>query len=240
MLGLVAAVVLSAPACWDIYDQALRHRAASSQPSYVEYTQRTVLSADGGEVERADASMSWRSDGLTRVRDDRFPGFTFVTDRPDPGPPQLGPYGMSRLSWLPIESDVPLVGQVRAHDAKSCTNVGVETYRGHRVYHLVLEPNDDSRPSVKELWIDTESADIWKVIVSGYLTVVDADEPRRPLVDFAIELSAQGPYVMIDHITWSYRLRVYSQYSELFGEYYLGGYSYPSKMDSRVFDSRIH
>lgn len=240
MLGFVVAAVLSAPACWDIYDQALRHRAASSQPPYVQYTQRTVLSADGSEVERANASMSWRSDGLTRVRDDRFPGFTFVTDRPDPGPPQLGPYGASRLSWLPTPSGIPLIGQVRAHDATSCTNLGIESYRGHQVYHLMLEPYDNGKPSVKELWIDTASADIWKAVVSGYLTLTDADEARRPLIDFAIELSPQGPYVMIDHITWSYRVRVYSQYSELFGEYYLGGYSYPTTMDDRVFDSHIH
>ncbi len=239
MLGLLTAlsISLTGSPCWDIYDAAMLARAASPQPPYIVYLERTSLLQDGFQLVRANAVIQYRQDGLARVADDRFDGYTYLTDHVDPGPPELGPYGSARATWLPSPGGLvaPEISDVRTHEAKACTNLGVESYRGHTTYHLEFTPYSLGRPSLKDMWIDTSTKQIWKVVVSGYLRFTDLDNTHDPLVDFAVELSQEGPYVMVDHVTWSYRQPVYSQFSNLFGEYTMWDFQYPPRLSNDVF-----
>jgi hypothetical protein len=83
------------------------------------------------------------------------------------------------------------------------------------------------------MWVDTKSKDIWKLIVSGY--VIFADIPEKPLTDFQVELGYAGPYLVVNHVTWAYRLRSYSQYENLFGEYYFTGFDFPASLPNSLF-----
>jgi hypothetical protein len=241
MLTLLAALSFTGSSCWDIFDSAMQARAASPHPAYVQYMERITLQQDGYQLLRSDARIRYRQDGLARVEDDRFSGYSYVTNHIDPGPPELGPYGAERATWLPSPGDMAAreIGDVKAHVAKSCENLGVEDYRGHRTYHLTFTPYAPEKPSLKALWIDSSTLQIWKVVVSGYLRF-NEDASHAPVVDFAVELAQEGPYVMVDHVTWSYREQVYSQISNLFGEYTMGDYQYPPHLNNDLFASSDH
>jgi hypothetical protein len=222
--------------CWPIYDAAVTRRATEAQPAYVTYRESIVESADQDPFVTSDARIVYRSDGVARVEDRRFSGFSYVTNRLEPGPPLLGPYGDARASWLPLtDAPFPLIGSVRVHLGATCTNLGTEQYHGHTTYHLQLTPKDPTRPSVKALWIDTQSLQIWKVIASGHLLFQDGQSKQSPLADFQVELAQEGPYVVVDHVTWQYNLRVYSQFEDLFGEYYMSDFAYPENVAAAEF-----
>jgi hypothetical protein len=235
LLGALTMAALTGQSCWDLYDESVRRRAAASHPHYVQYDLRTSVIEDGFPMVHARAAIAYRDDGLARVDDDRFNGNTFVTDHVEPGPPELGPYGSERAAWLPIDSALPLIGDVHTRPAKACVNLGLERLHDRLVYHLVLVPRDANRPAVKGLWIDAGTATIWKVKVSGYLFFVNGDFGAEPLVDFEVEMAQAGPYVMVDHVTWSYAMPVFSQTSNLFGEYYFSNFAYPVNEPSAVF-----
>ncbi|HEY8314380.1 MAG TPA: hypothetical protein VIG51_09430 [Candidatus Baltobacteraceae bacterium] len=233
---VLLAAALGAPACWDIYDGALRHRAAAAHPAYVSYDERQQLIDDNFLLVSSSAHVEYRDDGVARVMDTRFNNEPFVTRRADPGPPELGPYGKDRESWLPVdELQMPLrvIGDVRAHGDIQCVLAGSEVYKGHNTYHLVFQNTPRDRPAVKAMWVDTRSKDIWKLVVSGFVVFTDMETP--PLTDFEVELRYAGPYLVVDHVTWKYRLREYSQYDNLFGEYYFTGFDFPPSLPDSLF-----
>lgn len=242
LLSALALLAITAqPPCWTVYDTALMHRASESQPAYVTYNESIAMSADDYPLVDSTARIAYRADGLARVDDRRFNGYTYVTDHVEPGPPLLGPYGDHRDAWLPLtDTPFPLIGSVRTHGSATCTNLGFELYHGHATYHLQLESAGPPHPSVKDLWIDTGSFEVWKVIASGHLLFVDAQSNQRPLADFQVELAQEGPYVVVDHVTWSYNLRVYSQYESLFGEYYMSDFAYPQQVAPAEFAIHVH
>ncbi|MDQ2993266.1 MAG: hypothetical protein M3R30_10685 [Candidatus Eremiobacteraeota bacterium] len=242
MLASVLALALGGQACWDLYDGAMRHRAAAAHPAYVQYDENTALHIDGYPIVSATATVRYRSDGLARVEDSRFVDYSWVTDHVEPGPPELGPYGKNRSAWLPMdEPGLPsVIAEVRKHGAAACTNLGLEQLHGHLAYHLKITPFDASRPSLKALWIDADTAEIWKVVVSGRLFVIDGPQENSPVVDFEVELAAEGSYVMVQHVTWHYRMPIYSQYSNYFGEYYLSNFHYPNALPPVTFALNNH
>ncbi|MGZ3497802.1 MAG: hypothetical protein ACXWNK_15175 [Vulcanimicrobiaceae bacterium] len=235
--SVILAVVLGAPACWDVFDGALRHRAAAPHPEYVVYDVRQSLIDDNLPLMSSRAHVEYRDDGLARVSDSRFDDEPFVTRRTDPGPPELGPYAKDRLSWLPaneLQMPLPVIADVRAHADLTCRIAETPVYKGHTTYHLVFPNAPADRPSVKEMWVDTQTQDIWKVIVSGYVVFTDR-EGAQPLTNFEVELAYAGPYLVVDHVTWSLRLRQYSQWDQLFGEYYFSGFNFPKAMPDSWF-----
>lgn len=234
--AMFLAAIAGGPACWDIFDGALSRRAAASHPAYVSYDSRQRLIDDNLPLMNSTAHIEYRDDGVARVTDSRFDDEPFVTRRADPGPPELGPYGKDRISWLPVEDvQVPMrvIGDVHAHGSVRCVLADTETYKGHETYRLIFENTPHDRPAVKSIWIDTRSRDIWKVIVSGY--VVFTDVADSPLTDFQVELGYAGPYLVVRHVTWAYRLHEFSQYEDLFGEYYFTGFRFPPSMPAAIF-----
>jgi len=242
LLGTLALLAATAQTpCWTIYDAALMHRAAEAQPAYVTYDESITERDDEFPLVDSVARIAYRSDGLARVDDRRFNGYTYVTDHVEPGPPLLGPYGEARNTWLPLaDPQFPVIGDVRAHGGATCTNLGIEQYHGHSTYHLQLDANDPNRPSVKAMWVDTDSLEVWKVVASGHLLFVDASTNLRPLADFEVELAQEGSYVVVDHVTWSYQLHEYSQWSNLFGEYYMTDFAYPGQVAPDEFAIHVH
>jgi len=233
---VIAGLVLlaaSGQSCWSIYDDAMRHRAAAAHPAYVQYAEHTAIREDGEQIVRADATVRYRQDGLARIEDSRFDHYSWVTDHPEPGPPELGPFGSGRNAWLPLEADSPVIADVRTHGAAACTDLGIERLHDHLVYHLAITPADAHRPSLKAIWIDADTSEVWKVVVSGRLIMINGGD--EPIVDFEVELAPEGPYVMVDHVTWKYREPVFSQYADLFGEYYMSDFRYPQAMPPVTF-----
>lgn len=235
---LVLAAMVGTPPCWDVYDTALRRRAAAAHPAYVTYDEYISLIANDQQIVRSTAHIDYRDDGVARVSDTRFDNDPFVTLTTDPGPPELGPYGEGRLSWLPLESvdsaRMRVIGDVHAHGTRSCTLRGVVAYHGHRTYRVIIGNTPLDRPAVKELLIDTQSFDIWKVVARGFVLFKGTDS-TPPLTDFQVELGYAGPYLVVDHVTWHYRLRQYSQYDRLFGEYYFSDFDFPKSMPATLF-----
>jgi len=118
----------------------------------------------------------------------------------------------------------------------SCSYDGIERYKDHDTYRLTFTSEFQQKPALKALWIDVHNAEIWKVILSGYLPIALGDNPANArLTDFEVELEQQGPYLVVDHVTWKYRYHEYDQYSDLFGEYYYSGFEFPSQLPVTVF-----
>jgi hypothetical protein len=233
MLALAATAAI--PPCWDVFDSALRHNASAPHPAYVSYDERISVTEDRAPLVSSVAHIDYRDDGLARVRDERFDFAPIVTRHTEPGPPELGPYGPARWMWLPQEQALPIIARVRSQGDLQCSVADTETYKGHNTYHLIFSGPNTQRPSLKAMWVDTGTHDVWKVIVSG--PVIFADDPGAPtaLADFEVELEYVGPYLIVDHVVWSYRRRIYSQYADYFGEYTLGGFSFPHSLPTSYF-----
>lgn len=232
----------AAPGCWDLTFSAIEHRAAAPHPPFITYSETLEIQRDGLPYMRSRASIAYRDDGVVRIADDRFMDRPYVTTASEPGPPELGPYRDRRSAWLPLpESDYnfPLIGRVRTKPrGMTCENLGREEYRGHDTYHLGFSSAQPEKPSLKALWIDAGSGDIWKVILSGLVPVVaqSAGGGSR-LTDYEIELEQDGPYLVVDHVTWKYNEREYSQTSRFFGEYYYSSFDFPAALPAGYFGS---
>ena len=111
----------------------------------------------------------------------------------------------------------------------------IEEYKGHRSYRLVFGNLAQNKPAIKAIWIDVASQDVWKLIVSGYINFVDANQ-APPLADFQVELGYAGPFLVVNHVVWQLRQREYSQYANYFGEYTLSGFTFPNRLPSNYFE----
>ena len=244
LCAITRASAAALPDCWDLAYGAIHHRAAAPHPPFILYNERMVINGDGLPLLQAREEVIYRDDGLARISDDRFMGHPYLTNATDPGPPELGPYGKRRSMWLPLQeadySTLPLIGAVRSKNASglACSNDGFERYNDHDTYRLSFTTAFPDKPALKALWIDTHTSEIWKVILSGYLPIALSDNPKNALLaDFEVELEQQGPYLVVDHVTWKYRYHQYDQYSNLFGEYYYSGFEFPSRLPLSVFQT---
>jgi hypothetical protein len=233
--ALVLAALGATPPCWDVFDAALRHSASAVHPPYVTYSERILVSEDGAPLMRSVAHVDYRDDGLSRVSDERFNFEPFVTRHAEPGPPELGPYGKGRVMWLPETDGLPIIAHVRTLGSITCNIADEESYKGHTTYHLVFGGGQAERPALKALWIDTRSHDVWKVILTGPVTFWDDPEHTRGLAEFQVELGYSGPYLVVNHVVWSYTRQQYSQYVNYFGEYTYEEYSFPEALPASYF-----
>lgn len=236
MLHLIALAALAALSpCWSIYDAALSHSARAVHPPYVSYDEKISVTADGSPVFTSAAAIDYRDDGLARVSDERFDFEPIVTRATEPGPPVIGPYGKSRAMWEPTAPGVPVIADVRSEGSVNCALAGEETYKAHDTYHLVFTGAPDSKPHLKELWVDRNTKDIWKLIVTGPVPLLDDRGEPRGLAEFQVELGYRGTHLVVNHVVWSYRLREYSQYVDYFGEYVFDGFKFPASLPSSYF-----
>jgi hypothetical protein len=231
---LVLAAALGVPPCWDIFDSALRASAQAQHPAYVTYGEHITITQDDQPLVETTAYIDYRDDGTARVRDERFDFAPIITHHTEPGPPELGPYGEQRQTWLPQVDLYPTIANVHVSGNIACTLHDVEIYKGHSAYHLLFS-YATNHPSLKELWVDTQTATIWKVIVSGYVNFADDSGGAPPLADFEVEVGYDGPYLVVNHVVWSYRRRVYSQFSNYFGEYTMSGFDFPRDLPASYF-----
>lgn len=232
--ALLLAAVGVMPSCWDLFDSALRHSANAAHPPYVTYSERILVSEDEMPVLRSTAHVDYRDDGLARVSDERFNFQPFVTRHAEPGPPELGPYGKGREMWLSDPEGLPIIAQVRTLGSVTCTIAGREEYKEHDTYHLAFTGAPANRPTLKDLWIDARSRDIWKLIVTGPVTFWD-DQGKRGLAEFQVELGYSGPYLVVNHVVWSYSRHEFSQQVNYFGEYTFTGFTFPSELPAAYF-----
>ncbi|MBC5815901.1 MAG: hypothetical protein GIW97_05095 [Candidatus Eremiobacteraeota bacterium] len=237
-----AAAQAAPPNCWDVTYAALRHRAAAPHPPYITYAESAELIVDGKTLMQSRPQITYRDDGALRIDDD---GFVYVTRNAVPGPPELGPYGNRRSMWLPMDDaadpSLPLIGTVHSRNrTMSCANEGIELYKDHETYRLAFNTVFPNRPSLKALWVDTRTSEIWKVIVSGAVPVgFSSDERRVGLADFEVELAPYDNYVVVNHVTWKFNFREYSQTATFFGEYYYHGFEFPKVVPAGFFSSQI-
>ena len=237
-----ASAQVGRPDCWELTYAALRHRAVAPHPAYISYHETVDLSLDGRELVQSRPEITYRDDGVLRVDDD---GFVYVTNHAVPGPPELGPYGDRRSMWLPVDenqSNLPLIGTVSTRSrTMSCRNDGLEVYKDHDTYRLTFNTIHPNRPSLKALWIDARTSEIWKVIVSGNVPVGFSNDDRGPvgLADFEVELAPYEQYVLVNHITWKYSFREFSQTANFFGEYYYSSFGFPKDVPPGFFSRQV-
>jgi hypothetical protein len=232
---LVLAAAFASSQCWNIFDAALRHSASAAHPPYVSYDVLTRITEDQQPLIYSRAHIDYRDDGLARVLDERFNFEPIITRVTEPGPPVIGPYGSRRAAWLPQDPDLPIIADVRTQGSIVCA-LNSEMYRGYPTYHLSFSGGHISdRPAVKAMWVDRRSQDVWKLIVSGPVAFADDPGGEHPLADFEVELGYTGPYLLVNHVVWSYRRREFSQYATYFAEYTLSSYSFPSELPSSYF-----
>lgn len=226
---------LSQAFCWNMYDKALVHSAAAPRPAYVSYSERTSMFVDGEPLERTNARIDYRDDGLARIADERFDYIPFVTRTLDPGPPEIGPYGASRELWMPSAADIKTIAAVRARGSVACTVRGVETLQGRDVYHLAFTGANVARPHLDDLWIDTVTTDVLKVALTAPAPIDDGLNGRPSFAHYDVVLRNEGPYELVDTVTWVYRRRIYSQQAQYSGEYSFADYTFPQALPPSYF-----
>ncbi|MDQ2664328.1 MAG: hypothetical protein M3Y18_09935, partial [Candidatus Eremiobacteraeota bacterium] len=115
---MIASLLLSSifgVPCWDMLDDAIRRRASAVHPAYVSYDERIFVQENRVPLMRSTTHVDYRDDGLARVADERFSNVPYITTREEPGPPELGPYGNGRESWLSANGPgLKLIGDVRS------------------------------------------------------------------------------------------------------------------------------
>ncbi|GAC1656240.1 MAG: hypothetical protein NVS9B12_07890 [Vulcanimicrobiaceae bacterium] len=225
------------PDCWTVTFAALKHRAASAHPPYISYAEAGSIMQDERTLLSTHPTIVYRDDGILRVTDN---GFTYLTRTAEPGPPELGPYGDRRSMWLPIDESadpsLPLIGSVHTRSSMlKCTNQGIDVFKDHVTYKLAFTTRYPDRPSLKTLWIDTRSWEIWKVVVSGPAPVVMGGGRGLPLADFEIELTQVDEYVVVSHVTWKFSFHEFWQTSNFFGEYYYSAFEFPKAVPPDYF-----
>lgn len=235
MLATLVLAALAAPPCWDVFDTALRTSALSVHPAYVTYDERISITQNDRRWVESLAFVDYRDDGLARVRDERFDFVPVLTRHTEPGPPELGPYGPGRDAWLPHDQTLPVIASVRAQGDLTCTVRDREIYKGHDTYVLRFGGVPDTRPSIKSLWVDAHSGIVWKVILSGYVRIVDDNGITPALTDFEVELGYSGRYLVVQHVVWELRHKEYSQSSHYFGEYTFSNYEFPQSLPATYF-----
>lgn len=232
--ALLLAALGAMPPCWDVFDSALRHSAGALHPPFVTYSERITVSEDGAPVLRSMAHVDYRDDGVARVADERFNFEPIITRHAEPGPPELGPYGSGRAMWQPDPAGLPVIASVRTLGNVTCT-CREEPYKSHDTYHLAFSGAPAGRPTLKDLWVDTRSQDVWKLVVTGPVTFWDDPQKSRALAEFQVELGYSGPYLVVNHVVWSYSRSEYSQYVRYFGEYTYSGYEFPAALPDWYF-----
>lgn len=237
--ALILAVLTTTPSCWDIFDGALRHSASAAHPPYVTYSERIDVTANREPLIFSLARVDYRDDGVSRVEDERFNYEPFVTRHAEPGPPELGPYGKRRAMWqLDADDNLPTIAHVRSGGNVGCM-AAEEPYKGHDTYHLAFTGGLPGRPGLKALWVDAQSSEIWKLIISAPVTFIE--DPKHPngLAEFQVELAYIGPYLVVQHVVWTYRRQEYAQWVDYFGEYTYSDYAFPSELPASYFGGDI-
>ncbi|HET9095514.1 MAG TPA: hypothetical protein VFN37_02535 [Candidatus Baltobacteraceae bacterium] len=237
MIHLLLAALTATPSCWDIYDKALTHSAASAHPPYITYDERISITDDDESLLRSAAHIDYRDDGMARVADERFDYAPILTREVEPGPPELGPYGPGRSMWLAPPPGVPTIAVLRARGMVRCANEGMERLKSREVYHLAFRGANPARAHLDDLWIDAHSYDIWRLRVTGPVALLASANSSIGLGKYDVEMAYQGPYLVVDHVVWSYRERIYSQYADYTGEYTFSDFAFPRELPPSFFAS---
>jgi hypothetical protein len=135
---------------------------------------------------------------------------------PEPGPPELGPYASARGTWLGAPAELATIARLRVAGDLECTTAGRENYAGHDVYHLTFVSRTPVLPDVSDLWVDAQSADVWKL--SGYGPVFFTDGAKR-IAQFSVDFIYVGPYLLVNHVLWTSGLYT--------GEYRMRNFAFP-------------
>jgi hypothetical protein len=233
--AIVAAAILATTpraraddACWHLVFAAMRHDAAAPHPQYISYSENVDIVANRHPFLYYDIDIVYRDDGLAYVDDARY-GQPFVSDELDPGPPVLGPYGKARSGWLLTGlpgGQLPTIASVENVPQRPCTDEGDETIDGVRYAHLVLGAADPSRPAPKEIWINRQSFEIPRLIVSGYLLHQSYAIFEHRLADYQVDLQNLDGYAVVRTIRWTSRIRWYAQSTKFDAVYTFGNYRF--------------
>jgi len=63
LASLVLSAVIGSPSCWQIFDEALRRRAAAPHPTYVTYNERISVMVNAHPLMESRAHIDYRDDG---------------------------------------------------------------------------------------------------------------------------------------------------------------------------------
>lgn len=222
-----------ADACWQLVYKTIERSASAPHASFTQYSERGSIVQDGSVLQRETIQVLYRDDGLALVDDSRW-AEPLVSNALEPGPPVLGPYGARRSVWLALddtELPYPLIGDVHTHPLTTC-EMRDELYHGAMATRIDLPQASQNKPGLQTMWLDPASGNVRKIVVMGRLVFRGSDPSTDPhFAPFEIEFAQVGPYTVVRHVTWRFNLHYYSQTSQLFGEYYYDGYSFPVRPD---------
>lgn len=219
--------------CWQLLYKAMEHSAAAAHAPYISYAESIRITQDGRRYERANATVTYRDDGLAYIDDDRWV-HPFVSTVLEPGPPVLGPYGSERTSWLSFQqvtdAPIPVIAETRNY-RRACIDQGDEMVDGSRSAHLVVADAPEDRPALKAIWVDRSTFEVRRAVVSQWLTFLYdySGKKGQQLVDYTIAVEEINGYSVIKQVNWEYTYRVFSQYSTISAEYNFDGFHFDSQ-----------
>jgi hypothetical protein len=229
---LEAASARGSDACWRLLYDALARSAGAAHAPFVTYSETIRLDQDGQTLERARAAITYRDDGVASIDDDRF-ARPFLSEVQDPGPPVLGPYGERRAAWTSFGDDdapLPVIADTQTPHRHECVDRGDDVIEGGAYAHLTFPDAALDRPALKAVWIDRNTLQIRRAVVTGWLQFfVEGLSVEHALTDYTLQLTQVEGHTVLEQVNWQYAYRSYGETSMIEEEYRFGGYRFDAQ-----------
>jgi hypothetical protein len=240
------------PDAVSILRNAEKAARANPDPQYIVYDMHEIFVHHGKQF-TFDYHVWYRADGkglMQNAAKDRagnheqrfgypFPSspdanfLLYATPPPTPAPtsinlPSPGPSGATAPPLIGIQA-------ITANRYYSVSLVGTEDYQGHSAYHLALLPLtgvDEKSHPWKDLWVDTNTFEIWK----AHARANGSKGPATGALEATIQFEPVGPYWMISQASGDGEVHLGFISDSGHYEYYFSGFDFPDSLPDWYFD----
>ena len=239
------------PSALVIFETAQQVARNNPDPPYMSYQMHEIF-VHHGKPFTYDYRVWYRSDGKGLMQDlaadprgghePRF-GYPFPV-APDDNillyatpaprstvPPPIGgtpaPSGKPTPKVIAVES----VTADRYYDVQF---IGIEDVDGHQTYHIGLQAHDpaDRDHPWKDMWIDTQTFEVWKAHAAGS----GSKGPATGSIDADVWFGPVGDYWLITHAQGDGAVRLAFISDSGHYEYYFSGFGFPNTIPDWYFD----
>jgi hypothetical protein len=237
-----------------IFSTAQRVARENPDPPYMTYQMHEIF-VHHGKPFNYDYRVWYRSDGKGMMQDmapSRNGGHTPIFGYPFPvapddnillyatpaprstvpppvGSPQTMPSGVPTPAVLGVQS-------VTADRYYKVWFVGIEDFDGHHTFHIGMQSlNDDRTHPWKDMWVDTQTFEVWKAHASGS----GSKGPATGSVEADVWFGQVGSYWLITRAQGDGQVRMAFLSDSGHYEYYFSAFGFPNTLPDWYFDPAL-
>ena len=237
-----------------IFSKAQRVAQANADPPFMTYQMHEIFVHHGHQF-NYDYRVWYRYDGKGMMQDmapgrngghePRF-GYPFPV-APDDNillyatpaprstvpPPVGGPLPEASGKPTPAVLAIQTVSADRYYDVWF---VGTEDLDGHHTFHIGMRSiNDDRNHPWKDMWVDTQTFEVWKAHASGS----GSQGPAKGSIDADVWFGPVGDYWLITHAQGDGAVRLAFVSDSGHYEYYFSAFGFPNTLPDWYFDPAL-